>query len=166
MPRMDVPVFLNYLRAFNKKDYAKQHAFYSQDVELILPDDAIPPLKGSKGIMDHYGRVHADANEYVIPISILSDRGKVFLEMEAYFEYFNEGKAVHDIDVVPGDVVKITTCALYHLDEDNKMQRIRCYLGAAEKLGKVDLKERVRESQSRAAEDIRLYDFWPPQSVL
>ncbi|KAH6876641.1 hypothetical protein B0T10DRAFT_585368, partial [Thelonectria olida] len=166
MPRLEVSEFLNYLRAFNTKDYSNQHAFYSDDVELMLPDPAIPPLKNSKNIMDHYTRVHADANEYVIPISILSDRGKVFLEMEAYFEYFNKGKAVHDIDVLPGDVVKISTCALYHLDDDNKMRRIRCYLGAAEKLGQIDLKERIKDSQSRAAADIRLYDFWPPQSVL
>ncbi|KAH6974416.1 hypothetical protein BKA56DRAFT_619359 [Ilyonectria sp. MPI-CAGE-AT-0026] len=159
MPRLEISEFLDYLRAFNKKDYDKQHAFYADNIQLIVPDPAIGTLKGSKGIMDHYGPVHANADEFVIPISVMSDRGKVFLQMESYFKYLNKAKGVHDIDVVPGDIIKITTCALYDLDEQNKMTLIRCYLGSAEKLGQVDLKEVIRDSEGRASPDLRLYNY-------
>lgn len=57
--------FLNYIRAFNAKDYDKQHAFYHENVELIIPDPAIGTLKGSDGIKEHYKPIHSHAEETV-----------------------------------------------------------------------------------------------------
>ncbi|KAL2829139.1 hypothetical protein BJY01DRAFT_255100 [Aspergillus pseudoustus] len=107
--------------------------------------------------MKHYSSLHADAHEHVIPINILIDRGKVFLEMEVYFKYLNRVKGVLAADVDPGDIIKISTCTLYHLDEESKMSRIQCYVGKGEYLGKVDLDKRIQESRGRASEDIRGY---------
>ncbi|KAI0484823.1 hypothetical protein GGR56DRAFT_680593 [Xylariaceae sp. FL0804] len=154
MPRLEVSEFLDYLRAFNAQDYEAQHAFYSDNVELVIPDPRIGTLKGKSGIKKHYEPIHANATETVVPVIVLSDRGKVFLQMETYFRYFNAGKAVHDYDVVPGDVVKIISCAVYDLDADNKMERITCHLFSEQKLGQVSVEEGIQDSQSRAAPDL------------
>lgn len=152
--------FLDYLRAFNSTDYSNQHAFYSDDVVLILPDPAIPPLEGKEAIVRHYTPIHADADETVVPINIFCDRGRVAFFMESYFQYKREiKKAVHDYHVHPGDVLKITCLAVYDLDEDKKMKTIRCHLQKQELLGQVDLRACIRDSESRADPDIRLYNY-------
>ena len=156
----DAHYYLDYIRAFNKKDYPAQHAFYHDDVELILPDPAIGTLKGSSGIKTHYKPIHENADETVIPIIMMVDRGRLFLQMETYFVYKNEvQRAVHDYHVYPGDVIKITSCAIYDLDEQGKMKRIVCHLFNQELLGKVDVKEKIRDSESRADADLRLYNY-------
>ncbi|KAJ3549219.1 hypothetical protein NM208_g602 [Fusarium decemcellulare] len=152
--------FLGYVRAFNSTNYPAQHAYYTNDVELVLPDPAIPTLKGSSAIMDHYKPIHASADEIVVPIIVMSDRGRLFLQMETYFHYKEEVKrAVHDYHVHAGDVVKIHCCAIYHLDDDGKMKRITCYGFSQELLGQVDIEEKIRESESRADADLRLNNY-------
>lgn len=159
-PKLSVPDFLDYIRAFNSKDYTKQHSYYSDTIELVIPDPRIGALKGKFGIATHYAHIHDNAEETVIPIIVLSDRGRVFFQMETYFHYFNAtDRAVHDYTVVPGDVVKICSCAVYDLNQDGKMTRITCHLFSEEKLGKVDVKERIRDSESRADADLRLHNY-------
>ncbi|KAH8896902.1 hypothetical protein GQ53DRAFT_890378 [Thozetella sp. PMI_491] len=149
--------FLNYIRAFNARDYAAQHAFYTDDVELVLPDTTVGTLKGKGGIMAHYGAIHANADETVVPLIVMSDRGRVFLQMEAYFYYKNEvEQAVHNYHVHPGDVIRIRCCAIYDLAEGGKMRRITCYLFGEELLGKVDVRDKIKESENRADADLRL----------
>ncbi|KAF5012542.1 hypothetical protein FDECE_1409 [Fusarium decemcellulare] len=158
--KLDAQHFLGYMRAFNAADYPAQHAYYADDVELVLPDSAIPTLKGSSAIVDHYKPIHASADETVVPIIVLSDRGRLFLQMESYFHYKVEiKKAVHDYHVYPGDVVRIHCCAIYDLNDDGKMKRITCHLFSQELLGQVDIKEKIRESESRADADLRLYNY-------
>ncbi|KAH8773738.1 hypothetical protein F5883DRAFT_615265 [Diaporthe sp. PMI_573] len=159
-PHLSVPDFLEYIRAFNDTDYDKQHSFYADDVKLVIPDPAIGTLEGKAGIRKHYQPIHAAAKEKVIPLIVMSDRGRVFLKMDAYFLYEKEvEKAVHDYHVYPGDVVKISNCAIYDLDEEGKMKTIHCYLFQQELLGKVDLKGCIRDSESRADPDLRLYNY-------
>ncbi|CAK7228030.1 hypothetical protein SEUCBS140593_006776 [Sporothrix eucalyptigena] len=157
---MDAHRFLDYVRAFNAKDYPNQHAFYADDVKLVLPDPEIGTLEGKAGIMKHYAPVHASADETVVPIIVLCDRGKVFLQMDAYFLYKEEvQKAVHDYHVYPGDVVKISCCAIYDVNSEGKMTNITCHLLTEEKLGQVDIKEKIRESEGKADADLRLYNY-------
>ncbi|KAL1847378.1 hypothetical protein Daus18300_013963 [Diaporthe australafricana] len=158
--KLDVSQFLEYLRAFNARDYETQHSFYAPQVELVLPDADIGTLKGSSAIMEHYRPIHENADEKVIPLIVMSDRGRIFLHMNAYFVYKNEvAKAVHDYHVHPGDVIKIDNCAIYDLDAQGKMKRITCRLFKQELLGQVDIKEKIRESESRADPDLRLYNY-------
>lgn len=148
--------FLNYIRAFNKRDYDKQHSFYHEKVELTIPDPAIGTLKGSNGIMEHYKPIHANADETVIPMVVMIDGNRIFFVMEAYFLYKNAtDRAVHDYKVTPGDVLKITSWAIYDM-EDKKMKTITCNLFAEELLGKVDVNEHIRDSEKRADPDVRL----------
>ncbi|KAM5344660.1 hypothetical protein ACJ41O_013195 [Fusarium nematophilum] len=157
--KLDAQRFLGYIRAFNAADYPAQHAYYADGVELVLPDSAIPTLKGSSAIMEHYKAIHASADETVVPIIVLSDRGRLFLQMEAYFHYREEvEKAVHDYHVYAGDVVRIRCCAIYDLNDDGKMERITCYGFSQELLGQVDIKDKIRESESRADADLRLHN--------
>ncbi|ETS79126.1 hypothetical protein PFICI_08979 [Pestalotiopsis fici W106-1] len=157
VPYLSVQDLLDYLRAFNSRDYAAQHAFYAPDIELVIPDPEIGTLVGSAGVMKHYNVVHADAEENVIPLVVLSDRGNVFLQMESYFRYLKAtNQTVHGYTVVPGDVTKISCCALYELDKGNKMKRITCFLFKQEKLGQVDVEERIRDTESRAQPDLKL----------
>ncbi|KAH7136999.1 hypothetical protein B0J13DRAFT_560380 [Dactylonectria estremocensis] len=159
-PHLPVEDFLDYLRAFNEADYDKQHSFYSEDVTMVLPDPEIPKIMGSQGIKTHYKPIHADAKETVIPIIVLCDRGRVFLQMEAYFLYKNEvQKAVHDYHVHPGDVIRISCCAIYDLDSSSKIKTITCHLFQQELLGQVNLQAAIRESELKADADLRLYNY-------
>ncbi|KAJ9149788.1 hypothetical protein NKR23_g4075 [Pleurostoma richardsiae] len=159
-PKLTALQFLEYIRAFNKKDYPVQHAFYRDDVELMLPDPTVDSLKGKPAIIQHYNKIHEDAEEAVIPITILSDRNKIFMQMEAYFKFKKEvQRSVMDYHVHPGDVLKLTCCAIYDLDEEGKMKRIEGHLFNHELLGDVDMKEGIKESESRADEDLRLFNY-------
>ncbi len=151
--------FLDYIRAFNEKDYDKQHAFYHESVELVIPDPKVGTLKGSSGIMQHYASVHALADETVIPMVVMAERDKLFLLMEAYFKYKRDtDQAVHEHNVRQGDVLKVTVWALYGM-EGKKMKHITCNLFKDELLGQVDIKACVRDSESRAEPDLRLYNY-------
>lgn len=66
---------------------------------------------------------------------------------------------MHDYHVYPGGVIKIENCAIYDLDEEGKMKAIHCYLFKQELLGKVDLVGCIRDSESRADPDLRLYSY-------
>lgn len=158
--KLDGIKFLDYIRAFNNKDYPGQHAFYSDDVELALPDPTIDSLKGKAAIEEHYKKIHDIAEEAVIPIIVLSDRGRIFLQMEAYFKFKKEVEhSVLGLHVFQGDVLKLTTCAIYDLDEQGKMQRIKCHLFSHELFGDVDMKARIKDSESRADPDLRLFNY-------
>jgi hypothetical protein len=161
MPNLTLNQFLDYIRAFNSRDYEKQHSYYASDVQLIIPDPAIGALHGSEGIKEHYAPIHAAATETVIPITVLVDRNKIFFEMEAYFQYFKAtDRAVHGYKVEPGDVIKITSWALYDIDESGKMKRIVCNLFAQELIqGQGDVKGLIKDSESRADSDVRLYGY-------
>ena len=151
--------FCDYIQAFNAKDLEKQHAFYHDKVELIIPDPTIGTLEGSSGIREHYKSVHALANETVIPILVMTEPGKVFFIMEAYFQYLvDTDKAVHEHKVKQGDVLKVTVWAFYTL-EDRKMKKITCNLFDHQLLGQVNVKTCIRDSESRAEPDLRLYNY-------
>lgn len=159
-PHLSVPDFLEYIRAFNDANYEKQHAFYSEDVKFVVPDPAIGTLEGKAAIQNHYKPIHSAAKEKVIPLIVMSDRGRIFMKMNTYFLYEKEvERAVHDYHVYPGDIIKISNCAIYDLDSDGKMKTIHCYLFKQELLGKVDLKQCIRDSESRADPDLRLYNY-------
>lgn len=64
-------------------------------------------------------------------------------------------QGVHGMTAKTGDVFKVTVWALYDIDEQGKMSRIRCNLWEEKMLGQVDKEQRVRESKSRAQEDLR-----------
>ncbi|KAF9879656.1 hypothetical protein CkaCkLH20_03199 [Colletotrichum karsti] len=152
--------FLNYIRAFNAKDYAKQHAFYSEHIELKVPDNRVPALVGKSAIMEHYRPLHAAADETVVPLVVMCDRGRIFLFMETYFKYKTATAAgIGEFDLLPDDVVKVECFALYDLDDGNKMNCITCHLINVQKLGRVDLMEQIRDSETRADADLRLYNY-------
>lgn len=156
MPELSCEEFLEYIRAFNSRDYEKQHSFYDPHVTLTIPDPKVGTLYGSQGIKDHYGPLHADADETVVPIVVVTEGNKLFFIMDAYFKYKRKtDQAVHGHVVEAGDVLKVTVWAYYVL-EKKKMTKIVCNLFNDEFLGKVDLKKYVMESQSRADPGLRL----------
>lgn len=152
--------FLDYIRAFNLKDYKAQHAFYADNVTLTIPDPAVGTLCGSAQILDHYRPVHDAAEETVIPMEVLIDeaQNKVFFMMETYFEYKKSVKGVHDFKVEAGDVIKVTVWAYYE-NEGKKMKKIVCNLFEDQCLGKINAIEYKRESESRANPNVRIYHF-------
>ncbi|KXT15191.1 hypothetical protein AC579_3941 [Pseudocercospora musae] len=148
--------FLAYIQHFNTRNYENQHSFYAKDVVLILPDPAIPPLQGSEAIAAHYSGVHSLAHETVVPMVVMNDCEHVFFVMEVYFKYIvDTDQGVHSQTVKKDDVFKVTVWALYDIDEQGKMARIRCNLWEEKLLGQVDVDELIQESKSRAQLDLR-----------
>lgn len=64
-------------------------------------------------------------------------------------------RGVHGTTAKEGDVFKVVVWALYDIEEEGKMSRIRCSLWEEKMLGQVDVKAYVSESKSRAQEDLR-----------
>lgn len=150
--------FLQYIKAFNAKDYTAQHNFYHQEVTLAIPDPEIGTLIGSKGVMNHYAKVHADANETIVPMIVMIDEKRIFFSMEAYFYYLRAtNNAVHSHKVEAGDVIRVKVWAVYDM-KDGKMAKITCNALCDEFLGQVDVEEMVRESWSRVDDVIK--DAW------
>ncbi|KAI5917499.1 hypothetical protein F4810DRAFT_696172 [Camillea tinctor] len=158
--KVDAIKFLDYIRAFNNQDYPNQHEFYHDEVELCLPDPTVGTLKGKSAITKHYTMIHNDAEEAVIPIIVLSDRGKIFLLMETYFKFKREIEhSVLNHHVYPGDVLKLTSCAIYDINDEGKMRRITCYKVEDKILGDVSMKDAIKDSETRADPDLRLFNY-------
>ncbi|KAJ5683246.1 hypothetical protein N7462_006411 [Penicillium macrosclerotiorum] len=163
-PQLSLGGFLKYIEAFNARDYKAQHDFYHKDVTLVIPDPEIGTLIGSKGIMDHYAVVHADARETVVPMCVMMDDKRIFFNMEAYFYYLRTtDKAVHSHKVNPGDVIRVKVWAIYDM-VDGKMHRITCNALGDELLGQVNVNDLIKESWSRVDDDIKAN--WGPKSFL
>lgn len=155
-PRLSREAFVSYIRSFNTRAYTQQHSFYAEDIVMILPDPAIPPLKGKDAISQHYSGVHGLADETVVPMVVVTEGDHIFFEMEVYFKYKTATtEGVHGQTVKQGDVFKVVVWALYAINEDGKMQSIRCNLWEEKLLGPVDLEPLIRESKTRAQGDLR-----------
>lgn len=82
-----------------------------------------------------------------------------FFIMESYFQYkIKMGSAVFSHPVEVGDVIKLQVWAYFHL-VDGKMKDIYLNLKSDQLLGQVDLREWMRESESRAEPDLRLFNY-------
>lgn len=161
---MSLKQFLRYIEAFNAKDYKLQHSFYHKDVTLVIPDPEIGTLIGSVGIMNHYAKVHADAQETVVPMFVMIDGARILLSMETYFLYTRTtDQAVHSHRVIPGDVIRVKVWAIYDM-LDGKMAKITCNALSLEFLGQVNVNELIQESWSRVDENVKA--SWKPASVL
>ncbi|KAJ5380058.1 uncharacterized protein N7496_002486 [Penicillium cataractarum] len=148
--------FLEYVKSFNAKDFDKQYSFYHDDITLDIPDPQTGILRGKAGIRNHYLPLFDVADEYIVPMVIMVDGERVFYIMESSFRYnkrLDEG-GVFGFKVDDGDVIKIRVWAYYEIRE-GKFQSIVCNLFQKWFLGKVDMKEAIRESQSRATEGLR-----------
>ena len=156
--------FLEYIKAFNAKDYNLQHSFYHENVTLAIPDPEIGTLIGSNGIMNHYATVHASAKETVVPMFVIMDEKRIFLNMEAYFCYTEAtDKAVHSHKTKPGDVIRVKVWSIYEMI-GGKMAEITCNAFSDEFLGQVNVDELIQESWSRVDEDVKAN--WKPVSSL
>lgn len=154
---MSIPIqhFLQYIKAFNAKDYNVQHQFYHPDVRLVIPDPAVGTLYGSKGIIQHYSVVHGSAKETVVPMFVMMDGTRILFSMETYFLYEKPtDNAVHGYEVQKGDVIRVKVWALYDM-KDGKMLQITCNALGDEMLGQVDMEALIEDSLSRADENIR-----------
>ena len=151
--------FLEYIKAFNDRDYEKQYSYYHDDVTLDIPDPQTGILYGKEGIKGHYLPLFNVAEEVLVPMVIMVDGDKIFYLMESYFLYRQKvDKAVFGYRVQPGDIIKIESWAYYQL-VDGKMKKIVCNVRKNQCLGKVDLKEYLRESESRAETDLRIINY-------
>lgn len=156
MPALSRKDFLSYIHSFNTRNYAHQHSYYAHDVVMTLPDPAIPPLKGPEAIAKHYEGVHGLAQETVVPMVVMNDGDKVFFEMDVYFKYVKDtDQGVHSTKVLKDDVFKVTVWALYDINEEGKMLRIRCNLWEEKLLGQMNVDQLVSESRSRAQTDLQ-----------
>lgn len=111
-------------------------------------------------LLAHYKKIHAVCEEAVIPIIVVSDRNRIFFQMETYFKFTQEvERIVLDLHVYPGVVLKLSCCAVYDLDSEGKMREITGHLFGHEPLGDLDMKERIKDSESRADADLRLFNY-------
>ncbi|CAI7577348.1 unnamed protein product [Penicillium manginii] len=143
--------FLEYMRAFNAHDFEKQYSFYAEDVTLHIPDPKTGMLYGKDGIRGHYLPLFDVCDEYVVPMVVMNDSHKVLLIMESYFVYNSKLEGVFGYAVEEGDIIKIRVWAYYEI-ENGKMQRIWF-------LGKGDIQELIRESESRAEPDLKIFNY-------
>ncbi|KAJ5359095.1 uncharacterized protein N7496_011508 [Penicillium cataractarum] len=150
--------FLNYMRAFNAHDFETQYNFYADDVTLHIPDPKTGMLRGKDGIRGHYMPLFDVCDEYVVPMVVMNDAHKIFFIMESYFVYKTAREGVFGYPVEAGDIIKIRVWAYYEV-ENGKMQRIVCNLFQSWFLGKVDIRELIRESESRAEPDLRIFNY-------
>ncbi|KAJ5113520.1 hypothetical protein N7456_002054 [Penicillium angulare] len=161
---MSLKHFLDYIKAFNARDYKLQHSFYHKDVTLTIPDPEIGTLIGSDGIMNHYAKVHANAKETVVPMFVMMDEKRIFFSMEAYFYYTKAiDNAVHSHKVNPGDVIRVKVWAVYEM-RGGKMAQITCSALSDELLGQVNVDDLIKESWDRADDNVKAY--WKPTSSL
>ncbi|KAL2824342.1 hypothetical protein BJY01DRAFT_166544 [Aspergillus pseudoustus] len=156
--------FLQYIQAFNARDYATQHSFYHPDVRLVIPDPEVGTLYGSAGIMSHYSTVHNLAKETVVPMTVLIDGDIVFFIMETYFRYTKPtDQAVHGHKVQAGDVIRVKVWATYDM-KDGKMLQITCNGLSDELLGQIDVDKAIEDSWNRADEKVKAE--WKPRALM
>ena len=121
--------FVQYIAAFNRRDYAVQHSFYDDDIVLSIPERDTAPMTSKQQILDHYIELHANAEEILEPLEILAQDDRIFMETLAWFNYKqipNDGRGgVHGFKVQPGDVLRIQMWMIYEVVND-KFRLIRC----------------------------------------
>ena len=62
--------FVQYIAAFNRRDYVVQHSFYDDDIVLSIPERDTAPMTSKQQILDHYIELHANAEEILEPLEI------------------------------------------------------------------------------------------------
>ena len=150
--------FLEYMRAFNAHDFEKQYSYYHEDVTLHIPDPKSGMLHGKEGIRGHFMPLFDVCDEYVVPMIVMNDAHKVLLIMESYFVYKEDMEGVFGYQVQKGDIIKIRVWG-YFVVEEKRFKSIVCNLFQKELLGKVDVREFIRESESRAEADLKLFNY-------
>ena len=156
--------FLQYIEAFNAKDYATQHDFYHPNIRLVIPDPNIGTLYGSTEIMEHYSVVHDSAEETVVPMVVMIEGDRVFFMMETYFRYTKATDiAVHGYKVQAGDIIRVKVWATYDM-KDGKMLQITCNALSDELLGHIDVNRAIEESWDRADDNVKVE--WKPNSMM
>ncbi|KAK2073428.1 hypothetical protein P8C59_007713 [Phyllachora maydis] len=149
--------FLDYCRAFNRRDYAAMASYYTADVALTLPDPAAPALHGRGAVVEYYERLHATADETVVPVVLMADAARMFYVMDAYVRCKRAAACLLGYDDVGvGDVVMMRIWALYELSDEGRIARIECRLVKRALLGTVDLEERLEESRRAADPGLEL----------
>lgn len=148
--------FLQYVKAFNEKDFEVQHSFYHPNVELLLPaEENEPVLKGSGEIANHYERIFGHYQERLIPIEIMTSDSRLFFLMETLF------RATKPVTVgigrrswEPDDLGRLTVWALYEF-EDGKMKKIMCNQEKFEFFGKTKTFDQgLQESHARSSPNL------------
>ena len=142
--------FLDYCRAFNARDWDKQHSYYAKDVTLELPpDDKNPTLQGSEGIKAHYGPLFENFVEKIVPIELLISGDKIFFWMEVNFQATKASLSPSGFNAEPGDIVRVVVWAYYEMEGD-LMKTIVTNQLSGTFIGKtMTLEEAIRDSQTR-----------------
>jgi len=157
MAKYSVEHFLDYVRAFNTRDWEKQHSYYTEDVTLELPPaDGNPVLRGSAGIKGHYSALLDNFKESIVPIELMIEEHKIFFRMETNFLAKNAAHGPAGFECEAGDVIRVDVWAFYVM-EGGLMKSIVTNQLAGEFLGhSKTLAERIKESQARARKDLIL----------
>lgn len=142
--------FLDYCRAFNVRDWDKQHSYYTKDVTLDLPpNENLPTLKGSEGIKAHYGPLFESFVEKIVPIELLMEGDRIFFWMEANFQATKTSPSPSGFTAEPGDIVRVVVWAYYKMEGD-LMKTIVTNQLSGEFIGKkMTLDEAIKDSQTR-----------------
>jgi len=112
----------DYVAAFNRRDYERQHTYYHPDVTFTLPNGR--EFVGSHGIAAHYERLHACVRELLqIDFCVIGDEHiaiEIYTEFRAFADYpdFTFGA------LRAGDVYRCTNFGHYDL-VDGRLHRIR-----------------------------------------
>lgn len=149
--------FLDYVRAFNTRDWDKQHSYYTEDVTLDLPPaDGNPTLRGSASIKGHYGPLLDNFKECLVPIELMIEEDKILFIMETNFQAKKAARGPAGFDCAVGDIIRVEVWAFYRMEE-GLMKSIITNQLTGEFLGQTKtLAERIKESQTRARKDLIL----------
>ncbi len=121
---MDRAAYEDYVAAFNGRDYERLGSYYADDVEFILNPQAGLVFHGRQAILDLYIPFHQAVEERVDIVKFAAGTDFIAAEVNATFKP-RPGKDQSVIDLPHGKVLKVTTFAIYDLDEHDRFSRIR-----------------------------------------
>lgn len=121
---MDRDSYEDYVDAFNSRDYDRLGSYYSDDVEFFLSPERGLIYHGRQAILDLYKPFHKAVDEHVEIVKFADGGDFIAAEVNATFRPI-AGQNQSVIELPPGKVLKVTTFAIYDLDEHQRFTRIR-----------------------------------------
>lgn len=112
---------LEYLSAFNNKDYVKMATFFEPDVVLELPNNV---LEGADQIAAFYENLHTDVRELLAVDFLMIDDEHIALELYTEFRALSDRDQFTFGPLRKGEVYRCTNMVHYDLRND-RYARIR-----------------------------------------
>ncbi len=117
--------FTEYARAFSTGDYETYSKFYDENVVLEL--GAVPDIHGRQGIVDFYREMNRTIQERLTVNQLIMDDGGIAADVGMEFHAHADSPDFVVAPMKKGEVIKGGVIALYTLNAEDKITRIRTF---------------------------------------